>query len=105
MACPLPRVVLLRPARAQRMHFDAISYHNPAFECGLSFVGEGGLVFGTDHPFFPPKLTPPATDIDAVPWPSCTKNQDVIADVGRRVPGLEEKVLWRNAAKLLRLTP
>jgi aminocarboxymuconate-semialdehyde decarboxylase len=89
------------------MYFDAISYHEPALECGLSFLGPDRLVFGTDHPFFPPKLVHPQTDIDAVPWPSTTTNQRVIHEVaahsGRRE--IEEKILWKNAVQLLAKRP
>jgi aminocarboxymuconate-semialdehyde decarboxylase len=81
------------------MHYDAISYHDPAFQCGISFAGTDRLVFGTDHPFFPPKLTPPETNIDAVPWPSTTKNIDVISRAGKEV---QERVLWKNAMHLLK---
>ena len=87
------------------MYFDAISYHDPTLECALSFVGPDRLVFGTDHPFFPPTLSPPETNIDAVPWPSTTTNQRVINSVATATSSkhadLEEKVLWGNALKLL----
>ena len=82
------------------MYYDAISYHDPAFQCGVSFAGSDHLLFGTDHPFFPPKLTPPETNIDAVPWPSTTSN---IAVIGRADAETQQRVLWKNAVELLKM--
>lgn len=38
----------------KRMYYDSISYHYPTLSCAEQMVGSDRLMFGTDHPFFPP---------------------------------------------------
>jgi len=33
------------------LYYDAITYHSPALNCAIEFVGIDRLLFGTDHPF------------------------------------------------------
>lgn len=45
----------LKPSEyLQKMYYDSISYHQPTLACARQFVGDERLMFGTDHPFFPP---------------------------------------------------
>ncbi len=83
----------------QRMYYDAISYHDPTFECGVSFAGSKNIVFGTDHPFFPPSVKD-GDCIDDVPWKSCTSNLHVIGNAAAQV---QVDVLRTNAQQLLGL--
>lgn len=56
------------------MYFDALCYHGPALTAADQLVGGDRLMFGTDHPFFPPPMdehnVAPDTEnaIDKVPW-------------------------------------
>lgn len=38
----------------RRMYYDGISYHYPTLDCAAQMVGSDRIMFGTDHPFFPP---------------------------------------------------
>ena len=54
------------------------------------------MMFGTDHPFFPPAEGGTA----AARWPSTDKNHEAIAQLE---PGAARRVRSANARKLLRL--
>lgn len=83
----------------KRMYYDSIAYHEPTLACAQDFVGLDRLMFGTDHPFFPPPGVAPE-GIDVVEWPSTVANQVVALGMGEDVANA---VLRDNAIRLLNL--
>lgn len=83
----------------KKMYFDAVCYHPAALKCLVELVGVDRIVFGTDHPFFPPEEN---SNEEGVIWPSAIANMDVIAD-SRLSPEDQDKILYLNAWKLLDL--
>jgi predicted TIM-barrel fold metal-dependent hydrolase len=94
------------PVRLQRkpsdylrmMYFDAISYQVPTLDLLIALAGEDRLMFGTDHPFFPPVV--PNDELDATEWHSPVAHRPVIAALGE---ARAEKILRGNAAAILNL--
>lgn len=86
----------------QKFYYDAISYHEPTLLCASSFVGPENLMFGTDHPFFPPPraLVPPGGSLDTVLWKSTTSNANLI---GSQAPEIAAKIFNGNAQRLLNI--
>lgn len=93
----------------QNMYYDSISYHMPTLSCGQQFVGTDRLMFGTDHPFFPPTpesyCSVDASDgkshpMDCVQWPSTSKNIDVAEECSDEEAS---KILGQNARRILML--
>lgn len=112
----------------QRMFYDGIAYHFPALDCAQQMVGTDRIMFGTDHPFFPPPgvvsraplscacrpainhvadplgLPQPDTGdptlMDRTPWISTVANQVVAEEGGEAVANA---VLRDNALRLLNL--
>lgn len=76
------------------MYYDAVIYHRPGLEATVGLVGAAQLMFGTDHPFFPPSSGPLSEDV----WPSTIKNYDMMEGLEYR-----DAVLRDNAARLLNL--
>jgi predicted TIM-barrel fold metal-dependent hydrolase len=74
------------------MYFDAIGYQAPTLSLLLSLVGAERIMFGTDHPFFPPHVSNSA--LDAAPWHSPTAHRKVLATLGGT---LETAILHGNA--------
>lgn len=98
--------IKLTPSEYLRRNFvyDGVIYHRPGLEALLEFLGpehRGKVVFGTDHPFFPPKGE--GATVGASLWPSATKNVRIAWDVERDDRGLWEGIMWRNASRLLRI--
>lgn len=40
----------------KRLYFDSLCYHVPAMECTSRLIDPSQMMFGTDHPFFPPHV-------------------------------------------------
>ncbi len=76
-----------------RLYYDAIGYQTATLACLASVVGADRILFGTDHPFFPPHV---ANDrLDAVEWHSPTAHRTVIQELGQ---DMASAILHRNAA-------
>lgn len=84
----------------RKLYFDAIQYHRPSLKCVAEFAGTQNMMFGTDHPFFPP--SPDSSRIDAMPWPSTTQNLDILDALS--APD-RCAVLRENAYRLLNVKP
>jgi predicted TIM-barrel fold metal-dependent hydrolase len=70
-----------RPSDYLRMmYFDAISYQVPTLELLISLVGVGRIMFGTDHPFFPPIVA--NADLDETEWHSPAAHRPILAALG-----------------------
>jgi predicted TIM-barrel fold metal-dependent hydrolase len=67
-------------AYLRMMYFDAISYSVPTLELLISLVGVDRLMFGTDHPFFPPAV--PNAELESTEWHSPVAHRPVLAALG-----------------------
>lgn len=79
---------------------DAVVYSEVGLKAAVDVAGADRVLFGTDHPFFPPL----EKNGEKEEWPSVTTNYKAIKDAFG--PGETEKVdglLGGNAARLLRL--
>jgi predicted TIM-barrel fold metal-dependent hydrolase len=75
---------------------DAVIYSDIGLRTATQAVPEGRVLFGTDHPFFPPLQ-------GESKWPSVQTNVDAII---KGLPSSEaQRVLGANAIELLNLTP
>ncbi|ETO35444.1 hypothetical protein RFI_01620 [Reticulomyxa filosa] len=86
----------------KRFYFDGITYNELTLKCLQDMVGDR-ILFGTDHPFFPPYyLSHTNKEIDTTPWPSTTTNQLAVkkAFEGNET---EKKILRNNAIHCLGL--
>lgn len=93
--------------------FDSVVYHQAGYQCLRALLGEAGkdrVMWGTDHPFFPPVDAAEGEGSRQRPWPSAMKNYEILWEEGTSTDEVkegakEEKwregVLWRNASKLL----
>ncbi len=81
------------------MTFDAIAYTEGPLRCLAELVGPDRLMFGSDHPFFAPRVRGPP--MDAAPWATPTATRAAVE--GGLPPQQRAAVLRENAARLLRL--
>lgn len=87
----------------KRLYFDSLIYHAPALECLQGLISPDQLMFGTDHPFFPPHVEDDGGDptaMDRVPWTSTVTN---IAAANEISPEFARASLRENALRLLNL--
>ncbi len=85
-------------AYLKRLYADAIAYHRPGLQCALGVFGESRVLFGSDHPFFPPPMHGPA--MDSQPWPSTQKN---FAAIDSLSSDLQSAIYRGNALRFLEL--
>lgn len=88
----------------KRFYFDAITYEVNSLKCCMELVGQDRLMFGTDHPFFPPpknntNKNDESFDIDFEPWPSTVKNQTMVSKLNDE--NVESKILAENAVNFI----
>ncbi|KAL4973145.1 hypothetical protein BDW66DRAFT_168837 [Aspergillus desertorum] len=76
---------------------DAVVYGRPGLEAAMAASGSDHLLFGTDHPFFPPLKS---RDSD---WPSVTTNYKAIHATFDTNSKEVADVLGGNAARILNL--
>jgi predicted TIM-barrel fold metal-dependent hydrolase len=70
-----------RPSDYLRMmYFDAISYQAPTLQLLISLVGAERIMFGTDHPFFPPVVA--NAELDTTEWHSPAAHRPILAALG-----------------------
>jgi predicted TIM-barrel fold metal-dependent hydrolase len=95
-----PNIRLKQEASAylRMMYFDAISYSVPTLELLISLVGVERLMFGTDHPFFPPAV--PNAELEATAWHSPVAHRPVLAALGETAA---TAILRDNARRILGL--
>lgn len=80
----------------RRFNYDATCYYPSSLECTINLVGYDKIMFGTDHPFFPP-LNLFNRQLNTTPWESCIWNYKTIESFSSDV-GLAIK---RNNAELI----
>jgi predicted TIM-barrel fold metal-dependent hydrolase len=74
------------------MYFDAIGYQAPTLALLISLVGVDRIMFGTDHPFFPPHVA--NRELDSVAWHSPMAHRPILQELG---PGAAASILRDNA--------
>jgi predicted TIM-barrel fold metal-dependent hydrolase len=82
----------------RRLYFDAIGYKAPTLALLIALVGVDRVMFGTDHPFFPPHVA--NEDLDRTAWHSPTVHRAVLRALGGDA---ETAILRGNATTILRL--
>jgi aminocarboxymuconate-semialdehyde decarboxylase len=82
-----------------RMYFDAIAYHPSALASLTALVGTGRIMFGTDHPFFPPHVD--NTALDTAKWHSPTAHRAALQALG---PDTDAAIRLENAMAALNIT-
>ncbi|ETI35909.1 hypothetical protein F442_17724 [Phytophthora nicotianae P10297] len=85
----------------KRFYYDAVAYHEPALQCLIDFVGWDKIVFGTDHPFFPPakdKESLESEDLSELDWRSTLSNYEIMANMNK---DMQSAILRENAKKLM----
>lgn len=81
-----------------KLYFDAIGYQAPTLSLLISLVGAERIMFGTDHPFFPPHVG--NDELDATAWHSPMAHRAVLRELG---PETEAAILRGNAMTILGL--
>jgi aminocarboxymuconate-semialdehyde decarboxylase len=78
------------------LYFDAIGYQAPTLALLISLVGVDRIMFGTDHPFFPPHVA--NAELDGTEWHSPKVHRAVLHELG---PDAEAAILCDNAMAIL----
>ncbi|KAF2201009.1 uracil-5-carboxylate decarboxylase [Delitschia confertaspora ATCC 74209] len=82
----------------KNIYLDAVVYSEVGLKAAIDASGADRLLFGTDHPFFPP------LEEDAKEWHSVTTNYAAISKAFEgAIQGSAEDVLGNNAVRILRL--
>ncbi|KAI4159454.1 MAG: hypothetical protein L6R39_000356 [Caloplaca ligustica] len=77
----------------RNVYLDAVSYSETGLRAAVDMVGKDRLMFGTDHPFFPP------LGEEQDQWTSVKTNVDVVRTVFERDEEGMKGVLGGNAAE------
>ena len=92
-------VRLRQPASAylRQFYYDAIAYQPQTLAALIALVGAERIMFGTDHPFFPPGVSNDA--LDGADWHSPTAHRRMIESLD-----CADAILDGNARHILRLS-
>ena len=82
----------------RRLYFDAIGYQAATLRLLVALVGHERIMFGTDHPFFPPHVG--NAELDSTEWHSPSVHRTILHEFG---PDLEAAILHRNATAILNI--
>ncbi|KAH7068049.1 hypothetical protein BKA63DRAFT_478331 [Paraphoma chrysanthemicola] len=82
----------------KNIYLDAVIYSEVGLKAALDASGSDRLLFGTDHPFFPP------LEEDAKEWHSVNANYGAISKAFANDDKKAQDVLGGNAVRILRLT-
>lgn len=83
-------------AYLRMMYYDAISYSTDTLRLLISLVGADRLMFGTDHPFFPPDV--PNAALDKTEWHSPAAHRPILAELGQETGSA---ILSGNATRIM----
>ncbi len=75
-----------------KLYFDAIGYQTATLRLLIDLVGHERIMFGTDHPFFPPHVV--NTELDNAEWHSPAAHRALLQELG---PEVEAAILCANA--------
>lgn len=81
----------------QNVYLDAVIYAEPGLKAAVDVSGADRLLFGTDHPFFPP------LDENDTEWLSVKLNSEAINSVFSGDKEAAQAVMGDNAVRILRL--
>ncbi|KAE9982485.1 hypothetical protein EG328_010875 [Venturia inaequalis] len=81
----------------KNIYLDAVIYSEVGLKAAIEASGGDRVMFGTDHPFFPPLAT------EAKEWASVTSNYDAISKAFGTDKATADAVLGANAIRVLRL--
>lgn len=82
----------------EQIYLDAVIYSEVGLKAAVQASGADRLMFGTDHPFFPPLSTDEQGE-----WESVSLNAEAIALAVGQDTGDFKNVMGMNAVKVLRL--
>jgi predicted TIM-barrel fold metal-dependent hydrolase len=82
----------------RKLFFDAIAYQVPTLQALIALVGVERIMFGTDHPFFPPHVA--NAELDTAEWHSPAAHRPVLHQLGAAAG---RAILHGNAARLFGL--
>ncbi|KAF2486089.1 2-amino-3-carboxymuconate-6-semialdehyde decarboxylase-like protein [Neohortaea acidophila] len=81
----------------KNVYLDAVIYADVGLKAAIDASGADRLMFGTDHPFFPP------LDENAVEWESVTLNSKAVKSALGGNKEAADAIMGGNAARILRL--
>jgi predicted TIM-barrel fold metal-dependent hydrolase len=82
----------------EQIYLDAVIYSEVGLKAAIQASGADRLMFGTDHPFFPP-----LTSDEQGEWESVSLNAEAVARAVGQGTGDCKNVMGMNAVKILRL--
>ncbi|ENH64377.1 2-amino-3-carboxymuconate-6-semialdehyde decarboxylase [Fusarium oxysporum f. sp. cubense race 1] len=82
----------------EQVYLDAVIYSEVGLKAAVQASGADRLMFGTDHPFFPPLTTDEQGE-----WESVSLNAEAVALAVGQDTGDFKNVMGMNAVKILRL--
>ncbi|KAM0562244.1 hypothetical protein ACHAPJ_002690 [Fusarium lateritium] len=82
----------------EQVYLDAVIYSEVGLKAAIQVSGADRLMFGTDHPFFPP-----LTGDEQGEWESVSLNAEAVARAVGEGTGDFKDVMGMNAVKILRL--
>jgi aminocarboxymuconate-semialdehyde decarboxylase len=85
-------------AYLRRLYYDAIGYQAPTLRLLIALADPDRIMFGTDHPFFPPHVA--NTELDIAAWHSPAMHRPIIQQLG---PAPAAAILRDNAVTIFGL--
>lgn len=82
----------------EQVYLDAVIYSEVGLGAAIDASGSDRLLFGTDHPFFPPLTTDEQGE-----WTSVSMNADAVAQAVGKGSAKVEGIMGQNAVRILRL--
>ncbi|KAL1304391.1 hypothetical protein AAFC00_003391 [Neodothiora populina] len=81
----------------KNIYLDAVVYADPGLKAAIEASGADRLLFGTDHPFFPP------LDEGETEWLSVKSNSNAVKSVFQGDQKTADAIMGGNAVRILRL--
>merc|ERR1712048_674790 len=85
----------------QNLFFDGITFEQSALMNAISLVGDERIMFGTDHPFFPPPGFDAKDNFDLF-WTSTRKNQQIVQNLSCDEE-VKANIFYKNAQRIFQL--
>ena len=82
----------------EQIYLDAVIYSEVGLKAAIDASGADRLMFGTDHPFFPPLETDEQGE-----WESVSLNADAVTKAVGEGSGEAKAIMGGNAISILRL--
>lgn len=81
----------------ENFYLDAVIYDKIGLSAAIDAAGASRVMFGTDHPFFPP------LDGEDEEWLSVTLNTKAVKEVAGDFEDVSEAIMGENAVRILKL--